>query len=95
MQAIGRIAAEEDAKLFVPVSIAQYSVYEALAAELLSRYDPSSIKQVSSRPSASLPVQASSQQPLLPDITTSLVSSVQQAGHPSVHAGCRTHSRAE
>ena len=37
MQAIGRIAAEEDAKLFVPVSIAQYSVYEALAAELLSR----------------------------------------------------------
>ncbi|CAK0738655.1 hypothetical protein CVIRNUC_001074 [Coccomyxa viridis] len=36
LKAIGRIAAEEDAKLFVPVSIAQYSVYEALAAELLS-----------------------------------------------------------
>ena len=37
MQAIVRIAAEERAKLFVPVSIAQYSVYEALAADLLSR----------------------------------------------------------
>jgi len=37
VQAIGRIAAEENAKLFVPVSIAQYSVYEALAAELLAR----------------------------------------------------------
>jgi hypothetical protein len=37
-QAIGRIAAEERAKLFVPVSIAQFSVYEALAADLLSRY---------------------------------------------------------
>lgn len=32
-----RIAAEEGAKLFVPVSIAQYSVYEALAAEQLHR----------------------------------------------------------
>ena len=40
MQAIGRIAAEERAKLFVPVSIAQFSVYEALAADLLSRYSP-------------------------------------------------------
>ena len=37
MQAIVRIAAEERAKLFVPVSIAQYSVYEALAADLLAR----------------------------------------------------------
>lgn len=31
------IAAEEGAKLFVPVSIAQFSVYEALAARLMAR----------------------------------------------------------
>ncbi len=37
VQAIATIAAEERAKLFVPVSIAQYSVYEALAADLLDR----------------------------------------------------------
>ncbi len=37
MQAIEKIAVEEKAKLFVPVSIAQYSVYEALAAQRLSR----------------------------------------------------------
>jgi carbamoylphosphate synthase large subunit len=37
MQAMDRIAAEEKAKLFVPVSIAQYSVYEAMAAERLQR----------------------------------------------------------
>lgn len=34
-QAIESIAAEENAKLFVPVSIAQYSLYEALAAQRL------------------------------------------------------------
>lgn len=37
MQAMDRIAAEEKAKLFVPVSIAQYSVYEAMAAERLRK----------------------------------------------------------
>ncbi|CAL5223879.1 g6471 [Coccomyxa viridis] len=37
LEAIATIAAEERAKLFVPVSIAQYSVYEALAADLLAR----------------------------------------------------------
>lgn len=36
-QAIERIAREEGAKLFVPVSIAQYSVYEAIAAERLAQ----------------------------------------------------------
>ncbi len=36
-QAMERIAREEDAKLFVPVSIAQYSVYEAIAAERLAQ----------------------------------------------------------
>ncbi|BDA48532.1 hypothetical protein COCOBI_12-2120 [Coccomyxa sp. Obi] len=35
LKAIEIIAAEEDAKLFVPVSIAQYSLYEALAAQRL------------------------------------------------------------
>jgi hypothetical protein len=34
-QAMARIGAREHASLFVPVSIAQYSVYEALAAELM------------------------------------------------------------
>ena len=37
LQAILKIATEEHAKRFVPVSIAQYSVYEALAADLLAR----------------------------------------------------------
>ena len=32
---MARIGAREGVDLFVPVSIAQYSVYEALAAELL------------------------------------------------------------
>ena len=36
-QAIQRIAEEERATLFVPVSIAQFSVYEALAAQRLAR----------------------------------------------------------
>ena len=40
VQAILKIATEEHAKLFVPVSIAQYSVYEALAADLLARSSP-------------------------------------------------------
>ena len=35
VQAMARIGAREHASLFVPVSIAQYSVYEALAAELM------------------------------------------------------------
>ena len=35
MQAIRKIAADENAKLWVPVSMAQYSVYEALAAKLM------------------------------------------------------------
>jgi hypothetical protein len=34
-QAMARIGAKEKVTLFVPVSIAQYSMYEALAAELL------------------------------------------------------------
>lgn len=36
VQAVTAIAAEEGAKLFVPVSIAQFSVYEALAARLMA-----------------------------------------------------------
>ena len=36
-QAIQRIATEEHATLFVPVSIAQFSVYEALAAQRLAK----------------------------------------------------------
>ena len=36
-QAIQRIAEEERASLFVPVSIAQFSVYEALAAQRLAK----------------------------------------------------------
>lgn len=32
---MARIGARENVSLFVPVSIAQYSIYEALAAELL------------------------------------------------------------
>ena len=36
-QAIQRIAEEQHATLFVPVSIAQYSVYEALAAQRLGK----------------------------------------------------------
>lgn len=35
MQAIKKVAAQENVQLWVPVSIAQYSVYEALAAELM------------------------------------------------------------
>jgi hypothetical protein len=35
LKAMARIGAREHAALFVPVSIAQYSVYEALAAELM------------------------------------------------------------
>jgi hypothetical protein len=37
VQAVTTIAAEEGASLFVPVSIAQFSVYEALAAQLMGR----------------------------------------------------------
>lgn len=37
LQAMAKIGAREKVALFVPVSIAQYSVYEALAAELLPR----------------------------------------------------------
>lgn len=35
MQAMARVGARENVALFVPVSIAQYSVYEALAAKLM------------------------------------------------------------
>jgi hypothetical protein len=35
MKAMARIGAREHVALFVPVSIAQYSVYEALAGELM------------------------------------------------------------
>jgi len=37
LKAMARIGARENVELFVPVSIAQYSVYEALAAELLPK----------------------------------------------------------
>ena len=36
-QAISKIAAKEGISLWVPVSMAQYSVYEALAAHLMPR----------------------------------------------------------
>ena len=42
-QAIQQIAEEERARLFVPISIAQFSVYEALAAQRLAKSDDCSV----------------------------------------------------